>query len=147
MTSRQEIIETIMKEWESEAMCPRREFSGDCSITLAGVKISDPQAILKYQRLKLEQRLPYVDTFKTCEDFRHLNAKCCDSCHGSYEIYEMEVVLLPEGGYAWVCCGAIKRAICPEWYAERNRRFAKTKMGKLSAKIKEKMEARAREED
>ena len=97
MRRRQEIVDTIMNEWESDAMCPRPEFSGGFSITLAGVEISNPQAILKYQRVKLEERIPQVETLKTCEDFKHLNAKCCESCHWHYEIYEMHVVLLPEG--------------------------------------------------
>lgn len=136
MTSRQEIIDTLMTEVESYAMCPRPEFS-DWSITVAGVKITSPEAIARFERIRLERRLPAVATFKTCEDFKHLNPECCDSCHGPYEIYEMGVVPLPEGGYAWACC-AMDRAIRPEWHAERNRRFFKTAKGKLVKKMFEK---------
>ena len=137
MTSRQAIIDTLMAELEADARCPRHECSGDYSITVAGVKISSPSAIAKFTRLQLERRLPAVQAFKTCEDFRHLNAQCCDSCHGHYELYEMHVVPLPEADSAWVCC-AHDRAIRPEWNADKNRRFAKTAVGKLWNKMLEK---------
>ena len=137
MTRRQEIIDRLMTAVESDATCLRHEFSGDYSITIVGVKISSPSAIAKFTRLQLERRLPSVDTFKTCEDFKHLNAQCCDSCHRPYEIYEMKAVPLPDGGYAWVCC-ALDRAIRPEWNAEQGRRFAKTAAGKLLNRMFEK---------
>jgi len=141
MRTRREIVDTIMTEWESMAMCPRQQFWGEPSITVAGVEITSEEVILRYQRMNLEERLPAVETFKTCEDFPHLdahgdhaNGRCCDACHGPYEIYEMSVVPLPEGGYAWVCC-AMDRAIRPEWHRVRNERFAKTARGKLWNRI------------
>jgi hypothetical protein len=50
----------------------------------------------------LESRLPDGD-IKTCEDFKHLNVVCCETCHEFYPHYEMSVVELPDGGHAWVC--------------------------------------------
>ena len=32
---------------------------------------------------ELQERLPDTD-IKTCEDFRHLNVTCCDTCHTFY---------------------------------------------------------------
>ncbi len=93
------------------------EPTDDSGITVAGVKIANREAITRYSRNQLEKRLPDVPTFKTCEDFKHLNAECCDSCH-SYAIYELEAVPLPEGGYFALVCCAIDRAIRPEWHAE-----------------------------
>jgi len=127
MTGRQELIDTLMADFfPPEYFSDKADRSG---ITVAGIRITSREAIAKYTRIKLERRLPAVQTFKTCEDFRHLDVECCDSCH-SFAIYEMEAVPLPEGGYAWVCC-ALDRAIRPEWHAERDKRFAKTAAGKL----------------
>jgi hypothetical protein len=103
-------------------------------ITLAGVEITNPAAIEKHARMRLEKRLPDVEAFKTCEDFGHLGAECCGSCHGSYEICEMEAVPLPGGGHAWVCC-AVDRAIRPEWHAEQHRLFLESGRGKKLRKM------------
>jgi len=128
MTGRQELIDTLIADFfPPEYFSDQADRSG---ITVAGIKITSPEAIAKYTRIQLEKRVPNVQEFKTCEDFRHLNVECCDSCHGTYEMYEMEAVPLDDGGYAWVCC-ALDRAIRPEWHAERDRRLAKTAAGKL----------------
>jgi hypothetical protein len=103
-------------------------------ITLAGVEITNPAAIEKHARMRLEKRLPDVEAFKTFEDFGHLGAECCGSCHGSYEICEMEAVPLPGGGHAWVCC-AVDRAIRPEWHAEQHRLFLESGRGKKLRKM------------
>ena len=63
---------------------------------------------------ELERRLPDGEDIKTCEDFKHLNTGCCGFCHGSHAASEMEVVPLPEGGHAWVCC-TVDFAIRPEF--------------------------------
>jgi hypothetical protein len=42
--------------------------------------------------------------FKTCNDFRHLGAGCCEWCQSIYEHYEMELEDLPSGKKAWICC-------------------------------------------
>jgi hypothetical protein len=60
----------------------------------------------------LNDKLPEGE-IKTCEDFRHLNVECCETCHGHYAHYEMQVIKLPDGSPAWVC-GPIRRAIYPE---------------------------------
>jgi hypothetical protein len=63
---------------------------------------------------ELQKRLPDTD-IKTCEDFRHLNVVCCDTCHTFYPHYEMSLIDLPDGTKAWVC-DPVKWAIYPEQY-------------------------------
>jgi hypothetical protein len=65
----------------------------------------------------LQDRLPaYPDIdIKTCEDFRHLNVECRETCHNFYPHYEMKVIQLPHGSPAWVCDTA-EWAIYPERY-------------------------------
>ena len=120
MTGRKELIDSVLADYFYDEDHP-----GEWSVTLAGVKITNREAIKRYSRRLLEKRIPDVETFKTCEDFAHLKARCCDSCHGHYSIYDMDVVPLPEGGYAWVC-GAVDRAIRPERHAE-HKRFLQSK--------------------
>jgi hypothetical protein len=64
-------------------------------------------------RLNLEYEEDVITTFnellpdgdiKTCEDFKHFNVECCDTCHGFLPETEMYLVDLPEGGKAWICC-------------------------------------------
>lgn len=62
---------------------------------------------------ELDRRLPDGVDIKTCEDFNHLGVECCESCHGIYAHYEMNLVDLPNGGKAWVC-DHVRRAIYPE---------------------------------
>ena len=138
MTGRQELIERLMTEFfrEPEHPSPSYERRG---IVVSGVKITNPEAIKQYTRRKLERRIPAVESLKTCEDFKHLNVNCSDcACHSIYEIYDMQLVPLPEGGYAWVCC-AIDHAIRPEWHAERDRlrvqTHSKTAMGRRTLKM------------
>jgi hypothetical protein len=52
----------------------------------------------------LMERLPPGTNFKTCKDFGHLAAGCCECCHSIYEHYEMELEDLPSGEKAWICC-------------------------------------------
>ncbi len=61
----------------------------------------------------LRARLPDGIDIKTCEDFAHLGAECCDTCHHFYSEYEMEFIDLPDGGKAWVC-DQVEWAIYPE---------------------------------
>ena len=65
---------------------------------------------------ELQKRLHDVD-IKTCEDFRHLNVECCETCPNFYPHYEMSVIDLPDGSKAWVC-DAVKWAIYPEEHRE-----------------------------
>jgi len=58
----------------------------------------------------LMERLPPDTNFKTCKDFGHLAADCCESCHSVYEHYEMHVEDLPSGEKAWICC-SLPRAL------------------------------------
>ena len=63
----------------------------------------------------LEKSLQTVgpDTnIRTCEDFGILNVRCCESCHGLYQHYEMSLVEIEPVGKAWICC-AVDRALHP----------------------------------
>lgn len=72
----------------------------------------------------LQTRLPEGVDIKTCEDFKHLGAECCDTCHHFYPEYEMEFIDLPDGGKGWVC-DQVKWAIYPERY-EALKEWART---------------------
>jgi hypothetical protein len=61
---------------------------------------------------ELQRRLPDAET-KTCDDFKHLNTACCETCHTSYPHYDMNLIDLPDGAKAWVC-DAVEWAIYPE---------------------------------
>jgi hypothetical protein len=63
-------------------------------------------------RATLAERLPEAD-FKTCEDFKHLNAECCPICHTFYAHYDMYLEDLP-GGEAWICCSVRSALFEPE---------------------------------
>jgi|ERR1019366_7535828 hypothetical protein len=82
---------------------------------------------------ELHERLPETD-IKTCEDFRHLNVTCCDTCHTSYPHYEMSLIDLPDGAKAWVC-DPVKWAIYPEQYQELQEWKQNSREGKLLRRI------------
>jgi hypothetical protein len=77
----------------------------------------------------LRLRLPDGD-IKTCGAFRHLNADCCDPCHTLLAHTDMNLIDLPDGTKAWVCC-AVEWAIFPERYAELMKRSRNCPEGKL----------------
>jgi hypothetical protein len=66
----------------------------------------------------LANRLQDGVDIKTCEDFRHLGAACCEVCHYSYPDSDMYLIDLPDGGKAWVC-DQVQWAI----YPQRRREF------------------------
>jgi hypothetical protein len=78
---------------------------------------------------ELQKRLPDTD-IKTCEDFRHLNVTCCDTCHTFYPHYEMSLIDLPGGAKAWVC-DAVRWAIYPEQYQKLQEWAQNSPEGKL----------------
>jgi hypothetical protein len=82
---------------------------------------------------ELQKRLPDTD-IKTCEDFRHLNVVCCDTCHTFYPHYEMKVIQLPDGSPAWVC-DTVEWAIYPERYRELQEWSRNSPEGKLLREI------------
>lgn len=63
----------------------------------------------------LQDVLPDGMDIKVCEDFKHLNVQCCETCHEFYPHYDMSLIDLPDGGKAWVC-DTVKRALYPEKY-------------------------------
>jgi len=136
--TRQEIVDGIMLPIEEDASQPGRAYSTCERPDGSTFKIwcgwghegTDQVAAAEDIRMKLEERLSVADAFRTCEDFAHLKVKCHEDDHSFYPMYEMNVVPLPEGGYAWVCW-TIDRAIRPEWHRERDRRFAQSEKGKI----------------
>ncbi len=82
---------------------------------------------------ELQERLPETD-IKTCEDFRHLNVTCCDTCHTFYPHYEMSLIDLPDGAKAWVC-DPVRWAIYPEQYQELQEWKQNSPEGKLLRQI------------
>ena len=67
----------------------------------------------------LERSLQTVgsDTdIRTCEDFGFFDARCCESCHGIYQHYEMSLVEIEPIGSAWICC-ALDRSLNSARYA------------------------------
>lgn len=82
---------------------------------------------------ELRERLPDTD-IKTCEDFRHLNVACCDTCHTFYPHYEMSLIDLPDGAKAWVC-DPVRWAIYPEQYQELQEWKQNSPEGKLLRQI------------
>jgi len=83
---------------------------------------------------ELYRKLPDGVEIKTCEDFRHLNVECCDTCHNFYPHYEMRVIDLPDGSSAWVC-DAVEWAIYPERYQALMDLAKNSPEGKLLGKI------------
>jgi hypothetical protein len=61
----------------------------------------------------LANRLPDGEDIKTCGDFKHLGATCCEVCHHSYPVSDMYLIDLPDGSKAWVC-DQVRWAIYPE---------------------------------
>ncbi len=61
----------------------------------------------------LQGRLPDGVDIKTCEDFKHFNVECCDTCHNFLPESEMYLIDLPDGGKAWVC-DQVRGALLPE---------------------------------
>ena len=79
---------------------------------------------------ELQRRLPPDNKIKTCGAFKHLNAGCCDHCHTSGPHSDMNLIDLPDGTKAWVCC-TVEWAIYPERYVELMERSQNCPEGKL----------------
>jgi len=65
--------------------------------------LSCPSGYLPVVTAELLRRLP-DQVFKTCEDFGFEAAKCCETCHTDYSHYDMDLVQLHDGIWAWICC-------------------------------------------
>jgi hypothetical protein len=68
---------------------------------------------------ELQDVLPYNVDIRTCEDFKYLGVRCCETCHDENAHYEMALIGLPDGGKAWVC-DSVRRAINPKHQASPN---------------------------
>ena len=82
----------------------------------------------------LQGDLPSDVDIRTCEDFKHLNVECCETCHEFYPHYDMSLIDLPGGGKAWVC-DTVKWAIYPEKYRELQEWSRNSPEGKLVREI------------
>ncbi len=74
------------------------------------------QELIDYVTAELQGKLPDGVDIKTCEDFKHFNVECCETCHQLPDT-EMYVIDLRDGGKAWVC-DQVQWAIYPEKYRE-----------------------------
>jgi hypothetical protein len=80
-------------------------------LTLAGDKEEENIAI---QTLEAKLRKFEPDReIRTCSDFGHLLAECCEICHTFSPHYEMTLLDVEGGGEAYICC-AIDRALNPQ---------------------------------
>jgi len=102
--------------------------------TLESMNLNDEPEYQTIVIAELYRKLPDGVEIKTCEDFRHLNVECCDTCHNFYPHYEMRVIDLPDGSSAWVC-DAVEWAIYPERYQALMDLAKNSPEGKLLGKI------------
>jgi hypothetical protein len=102
--------------------------------TLGSMNLNDEPEYQELVIAELDRKLPNGVEIKTCEDFCHLNVKCCDTCHKFYPHYEMRVIDLPDGSPAWVC-DTVRWAIYPEEYKTLQDWSRNSPEGKLLSKI------------
>ena len=102
--TRDEIVDKTLREMgialpSGESALSRNETT-QLSVIIAGLRFRLPEG-----------------NIKTCGAFKHLKAGCCAPCHTSRPHTDMNLIELPDGRKAWVCC-AVEWAIYPERYAE-----------------------------
>jgi hypothetical protein len=68
--------------------------------------LSCPSDYVEVVTAELRRRLP-DQALKTCDDFAFLSAKCCETCHTFSAHSDMDLIQLPEGGWAWVIASRI----------------------------------------
>jgi hypothetical protein len=89
-----QILEKILNEFRNdskEAYLPQRDDADYEKVIVAALEKS------------LQNVEPDID-IRTCEDFSHLNVKCCECCHGLYQHYEISLIEIENGGSSWICC-------------------------------------------
>ena len=91
--TKQEIITLTLQQIEYRQNPPPEEIA-DC----VGIEGYDDFVIAE-----LNEQLPEGE-IKTCEDFKHLNVECCETCHRYYPHFDVKLVTLPDGSTAWICC-------------------------------------------
>jgi hypothetical protein len=91
--TKQEIIALTLQQIEYRQNPPPEEIA-DC----VGIEGYDDFVIAE-----LNEQLPEGE-IKTCEDFKHLNVECCETCHRYYPHFDVKLVTLPDGSTAWICC-------------------------------------------
>ena len=77
---------------------------------------AEEEIALRTLEAKLRDIEPGRD-IRTCSDFIHLQAECCEICHGLSPHYEMALLDMEGGGKAWICC-ALDRALNPQKHAQ-----------------------------
>lgn len=90
----------------------------------------------------LGQADPDAD-IRTCEDFRYLNVKCCESCHGMYQHFEVSLIEIESGGSAWICC-ALDKALNPLKHANAPQYPADWTFGEILEDFERRMEEDAK---
>jgi len=73
----------------------------------------------------LQDVLPDGVDIRLCDDFKHPNVECCETCHNFYPHYDMTLVDLPYGEKVWVC-DAVKSVLHPERYRELRKQNRKS---------------------
>ena len=76
----------------------------------------EEQVAIRTLESKLGEIEPDRD-LRTCSDFSHLHAECCEICHTFSPHYEMSLLDVEGGGKAWICC-AIDRALDPQKHSQ-----------------------------
>jgi hypothetical protein len=97
-----EIIEGVLKDLRTQAKKSGTSFGDEVDYETEIISV-------------LEASLKGVEkgtNIRTCEDFRHLNVRCCETCHTFDQHYEMSLIDIESGGDAWICC-AMDRALNP----------------------------------
>jgi hypothetical protein len=95
-----EIIASVLKELRSNTRVERMRSSEDDE---------REQDVIAHLKAVLSEAPADAD-IRTCTDFIHLSAECCDTCHTYSFPFDMSpMVKLKCGEYAWICC-AIGRA-------------------------------------
>ena len=116
--TREEIIEKTLREMNL------------LSSSEDGSQSSNKAGRLSTVIAELQRRLPPATKSRPAAAFKHLNAGCCDPCHTSRPHTDMNLIGLPDGTKAWVCC-AVEWAIYPERYVELMERSRNCPEGKL----------------
>lgn len=76
----------------------------------------EEEIALRTLESKLREIEPDRD-LRTCSDFSHLHAECCEICHALSPHYEMSLLDVEGGGMAWICC-AMDRALNPQKHCQ-----------------------------
>ena len=99
----------------AKTLAEMKNFPSQEELTIASAPEEEKIAI---QTLDAKLRKIEPDReIRTCCDFGHLLAECCEICHTFSPHYEMSLLAVESGGEAWICC-AIDRALNPQKHSQ-----------------------------